>query len=295
MNGNIVARRMKMFGIKKRHQKRAEEKRRREEERLRKEAEKRAEIKRYMRWLPVFIGVCLTCSSAPSFSMILFAVFAVMSIPVKQINDLWDKILKGKTNKIKIVALGVVFVIACVFAPFDDNEKQAVSIGQTEVASAESTEIVETTESIKTTEATKNTEVTHATEKTTEAVTIETQRITETEATDSVYDDVNVQSDISNDYTVGDSSLEAVDSSQETEQQAVINDNLNVNDGSSDIPASNNKDTGSTNGSVIVHITNTGSKYHLGGCRYLKSDIEVTLDEAKAKGLSPCGVCNPPR
>ncbi len=42
-----------------------------------------------------------------------------------------------------------------------------------------------------------------------------------------------------------------------------------------------------------VHITETGSKYHRAGCRYLKSDIEVTLEEALARGLTPCGVCNP--
>ncbi len=46
---------------------------------------------------------------------------------------------------------------------------------------------------------------------------------------------------------------------------------------------------------VKVHITNTGSKYHNAGCRTLKSDIEVTLEDAKARGLEPCKVCNPPK
>lgn len=47
---------------------------------------------------------------------------------------------------------------------------------------------------------------------------------------------------------------------------------------------------------VVVHITKTGEKYHSGGCRYLKkSDIEVTLAEAKARGLEPCSVCAPPQ
>lgn len=45
---------------------------------------------------------------------------------------------------------------------------------------------------------------------------------------------------------------------------------------------------------IIVHITKTGSKYHRAGCKYLKTDIEVTLEEALNKGLSPCKVCNPP-
>lgn len=44
-----------------------------------------------------------------------------------------------------------------------------------------------------------------------------------------------------------------------------------------------------------VHITRTGKKYHRAGCRYLShSDIVVTLKEAKARGLAPCSVCNPP-
>ena len=46
--------------------------------------------------------------------------------------------------------------------------------------------------------------------------------------------------------------------------------------------------------SVTVHITRTGGKYHLAGCRYLSgSDIAVTLDEARSRGLTPCSVCRP--
>lgn len=47
---------------------------------------------------------------------------------------------------------------------------------------------------------------------------------------------------------------------------------------------------------IIVHITNTGSKYHSSGCQYLrKSDIETTLKDAKSRGLTPCSKCNPPK
>lgn len=43
-----------------------------------------------------------------------------------------------------------------------------------------------------------------------------------------------------------------------------------------------------------VYITETGSKYHRSGCRYLsKSKIAITLSSAKAQGYSPCSVCNP--
>ena len=46
---------------------------------------------------------------------------------------------------------------------------------------------------------------------------------------------------------------------------------------------------------VTVYITNSGTKYHLDGCRHLKSKIEKTLEEAKALKLEPCKVCNPPK
>lgn len=47
---------------------------------------------------------------------------------------------------------------------------------------------------------------------------------------------------------------------------------------------------------TIVHITETGTKYHKAGCQYLKkSDIEVTLSKAKEMGLTPCKKCKPPK
>lgn len=46
--------------------------------------------------------------------------------------------------------------------------------------------------------------------------------------------------------------------------------------------------------SITVHITKTGSKYHRANCRHLKTDIEVTLEEALGKGLTPCKTCKPP-
>lgn len=55
--------------------------------------------------------------------------------------------------------------------------------------------------------------------------------------------------------------------------------------------------TGTTTGKTVwVHITDTGTKYHLAGCRYLNSsDHKVTLKQAKEKGLTPCSVCKPPK
>ena len=47
---------------------------------------------------------------------------------------------------------------------------------------------------------------------------------------------------------------------------------------------------------AIVYITETGSKYHRAGCRYLrKSSHPMSLEEAIDSGYEPCSVCNPPR
>lgn len=43
-----------------------------------------------------------------------------------------------------------------------------------------------------------------------------------------------------------------------------------------------------------VYITETGSKYHRDGCRYLaKSKIEISKSEAIAQGYGPCSACDP--
>lgn len=64
----------------------------------------------------------------------------------------------------------------------------------------------------------------------------------------------------------------------------------------SDTSPAENSVSDSSNSKTMVHITATSKKYHRAGCRTLKkSDTEVTLDEAKSMGLSPCGICNPPQ
>lgn len=43
-----------------------------------------------------------------------------------------------------------------------------------------------------------------------------------------------------------------------------------------------------------VYVTNTGSKYHTSGCRYLsKSKITTSFDKALERGYSACSVCKP--
>ncbi len=46
---------------------------------------------------------------------------------------------------------------------------------------------------------------------------------------------------------------------------------------------------------VTVYSTDSGTKYHADGCRYLaKSKHAVSLKDALARGLGPCSVCKPP-
>ena len=52
---------------------------------------------------------------------------------------------------------------------------------------------------------------------------------------------------------------------------------------------------GNTIDAQTVYITKTGKKYHKGSCRYLRSSkISISLEDAKAKGYTPCSVCKPP-
>lgn len=47
---------------------------------------------------------------------------------------------------------------------------------------------------------------------------------------------------------------------------------------------------------VTVYITDTGERYHVSSCRYLRySKHPVPLGEAKRRGYTPCKVCQPPR
>ena len=47
-------------------------------------------------------------------------------------------------------------------------------------------------------------------------------------------------------------------------------------------------------GTTVVYVTETGTKYHVDGCRYLKkSKIEKNLADAVAEGYEPCSKCHP--
>lgn len=101
----------------------------------------------------------------------------------------------------------------------------------------------------------------------------------------------NVQPGITIDYLTGDSSLDETESSQ----ASTGNDSQNTGTTTEESKETETTTSASSDSTVMVHITDTGSKYHRAGCRYLKSDTEVTLEKAKALGLTPCGSCNPPQ
>ncbi len=48
------------------------------------------------------------------------------------------------------------------------------------------------------------------------------------------------------------------------------------------------------NGSVTVYITRTGKCYHRDRCTYLKSKIEISLENAVNRNYRPCSRCLPP-
>lgn len=128
----------------------------------------------------------------------------------------------------------------------------------------------------------------------------------------------NVQPGVGINYENGDSWLDGTTPQQSTQTDTPQNEGSQSSDGSqagasagdsgssssttgsassgSDSSAAENSAADSSNSETMVHITATGKKYHRAGCRTLKkSDTEVTLDEAKSMGLSPCGICNPPQ
>ena len=46
--------------------------------------------------------------------------------------------------------------------------------------------------------------------------------------------------------------------------------------------------------SVTVYVTKSGKKYHKGSCSYLRSSkIPLSLNDAKARGCTPCSRCKP--
>lgn len=104
----------------------------------------------------------------------------------------------------------------------------------------------------------------------------------------------NVQPGVGINYENGDSWLDGTTPQEQSAQTDTPQSEGSQSSAGS--VAAENSVSDSSNSETMVHITATGKKYHRAGCRTLKkSDTEVTLDEAKSMGLSPCGICNPPQ
>lgn len=104
----------------------------------------------------------------------------------------------------------------------------------------------------------------------------------------------NVQPGVGINYENGDSWLDGTTPQEQSAQTDTPQSEGSQSSAGS--VAAENSVSDSSNSQTMVHITATGKKYHRAGCRTLKkSDTEVTLDEAKSMGLSPCGICNPPQ
>ena len=220
----------------------------------------------------IMIIICdiLMIAAVPSFASILFAAVGVLLIPIKQIDDLWSKLLKGHSKWIKYLMLGWLFVIACIIFPLSDEKGKTGNIEQTETnreaATTTTTEAKKVVATEKQTE--KQTKTEAATEKETTArkeVVTTTEKATTVKTTAYVEEKTTKQNNNSS------------------------NSNNSINNQNATTAAPNNN-------SITVHITANGSKYHRAGCRYLRnSDSAVTLQKAKSLGLTPCSVCNPPQ
>ena len=60
--------------------------------------------------------------------------------------------------------------------------------------------------------------------------------------------------------------------------------------------ASTSTTSSSDSNSVTVYVTDTGSKYHVAGCQYLRQSQHArTLSQAKSEGYTACSRCHPPQ
>ncbi|MCI8312385.1 MAG: hypothetical protein HFI12_09285 [Lachnospiraceae bacterium] len=85
--------------------------------------------------------------------------------------------------------------------------------------------------------------------------------------------------------------LETAAASSSSTATATTSDSAKSSDSTANMDTPDNSSTGS---GTIVYITNTGEKYHLGSCSYLRqSKIEIDKEDAIAQGYSACSRCHP--
>ena len=91
----------------------------------------------------------------------------------------------------------------------------------------------------------------------------------------------------------------AAQAAKETAAAASSQTSRSVSAGStsSGSTSANTSTTSSSYGdSVTVYVTDTGSKYHMAGCQYLRQSQHArTLSQAKSQGYTACSRCDPPQ
>ena len=115
----------------------------------------------------------------PSVSSFIFLALGIVNLPIKAMDSLWDRLLKGKRN-IKVIIVAVIFFIGCTIAPTLETEtnKDLPPI-ETETVTEITTE----------TETAQSTEEQNATEVNTEKETTGKKEETETKDIESHIDD----------------------------------------------------------------------------------------------------------
>ena len=89
-------------------------------------------------------------------------------------------------------------------------------------------------------------------------------------------DDVTTEVDASNKATV---SVSSSDDSGHTEEASEL-----VTSGAGSVSEHEIDE-------AVYYVTKSGRKYHIDGCSYLKSKIEITYDDIIAGGYEPCSRC----
>lgn len=88
-------------------------------------------------------------------------------------------------------------------------------------------------------------------------------------------------------YDKGKEEAEAAASSSQTSRS--------VSMGSTSSSAASTTSSSDSN-AVTVYVTDTGSKYHMAGCQYLRQSQHArTLSQAKSEGYTACSRCHPPQ
>ena len=72
----------------------------------------------------LFTGVLVYMPSVTSF---IFLALGIVNLPIRVMDSLWDKILKGK-HFVKVIIVAIIFMIGCGLAPQIETSKDVAAI-----------------------------------------------------------------------------------------------------------------------------------------------------------------------